>query len=107
MKKADIFIQSKAESWRDLIFQKNFPSGSVGKESTHNAQDTGDSKWFLSLGRSAGGRNGDPLQCSCLENPMDRGAWCSTVQRVTKSWMTERLSTHNNSKIVGYLNAEY
>ena len=62
MKKADIFIQSKAESWRDLIFQKNFPNGSVGKESTCNARDTGDSRWILSLGRSAGGRNGDPLE---------------------------------------------
>ena len=37
------------------------------------------------LERSPGGRNGTPLQCSCLENPMDRGAWWATVQRVAKS----------------------
>ena len=37
-------------------------------------------------GRSFGGRHGNPLQYSCLENPMDKGTWQATVQRVTKSW---------------------
>ena len=37
-------------------------------------------------GRSPGGGNGNPLQYSCLGNPMDRGAWWATVQGVTKSW---------------------
>ena len=37
-------------------------------------------------GRSPGGGHGNPLQYSCLENPMDRGAWQSTVHGVTKSW---------------------
>ena len=36
-------------------------------------------------GISPGGGNGNPLQCSCLENPMDRGAWWTTVHRVAKS----------------------
>ena len=36
-------------------------------------------------GRSSGGGHGNPLQCSCLENPMDRGAWQVTVHRVAKS----------------------
>ena len=36
-------------------------------------------------GRPSGGGNGSPLQCSCLENPMDRGAWWAAVHRVTKS----------------------
>ena len=36
-------------------------------------------------GRPPGGGNGSPLQCSCLENPMDRGAWWAAVHRVTKS----------------------
>ena len=40
---------------------------------------------FLGLGRSAGGGHGSPLQCSCLENPMDRGAWRPTVHGVEKS----------------------
>ena len=51
-----------------------------------NARDAGD------LGRSPGGRNGNPLQYSCLENPMDREAWWVTVHRVSKSWTW--LSTH-------------
>ena len=38
------------------------------------------------LGRSPGGGHGNPLQCSCLENSMDRGAWWAMVHRVTKSW---------------------
>jgi len=38
------------------------------------------------LGRSPGGRNGNPLQYSCVENSMDRGAWGATVHRVAKSW---------------------
>ena len=37
------------------------------------------------LGRSPGGGHGNPLQYSCLENPMDRGVWWATVYRVTKS----------------------
>ena len=44
------------------------------------------------LGRFPGGGNGNPLLCSCLENPMDRGAWRATVHGVTKSWT--RLSEH-------------
>ena len=38
------------------------------------------------LGRSPGEGHGNPLQYSCLENPMDRGAWQATVHRVTKIW---------------------
>ena len=40
---------------------------------------------FPGLGRPPGGGHGNPLQCSCLENPMDRGAWWAMVHRVTKS----------------------
>ena len=42
--------------------------------------------FILGLGRSPGGGHGNPLQYSCLENPMDRGAWQATVHRVAKSW---------------------
>ncbi|CAI9151880.1 unnamed protein product [Rangifer tarandus platyrhynchus] len=49
-----------------------FPSGSAGKESACNTGDLGS---IPGLGRAPGEGNGNPLQCSCLENPMDRGAW--------------------------------
>ena len=41
---------------------------------------------FPELGRSPGEKQGNPLQYSCLENPMDRGAWQATVHRVAKNW---------------------
>ena len=56
--------------------------GSDSKASVYNARDLGSSP---GLGRSPGGENGNPLQYSCLENPMDRGAWQVTVHRVTQS----------------------
>ena len=62
---------------------EGFPGGSDGKESTCNV---GDLDSIPGLGRFPGEGNGNPLQCSCLENPMDRGAWRATVHGVTKSW---------------------
>ena len=56
-----------------------FPGGSYNKESAYN---TGDPGLIPGLGRSPGEGNGNPLQYSCLENPMDRGAWWATVHRV-------------------------
>ena len=56
-----------------------------GKESACNAGDTGDAGSIPESGRSLGGVNGNPLQYSCLKNPMDRGVWQAAVQRVTKS----------------------
>ena len=56
---------------------KGFPSGSVIKNPPANAGDTGS---IPGSGRSPGEGNGSPLQFSCLENPMDRGAWWATVQ---------------------------
>ena len=55
--------------------------GSAGKESTCNVGDLGS---IPGLGRSPGGRNGSPLQYSCLENPMDGGALWATVHGVMK-----------------------
>ena len=48
--------------------------------------DTRDTGSFPGVQRSPGGRNGDPLQCSCLENPMGRGAWWATIHGIAKSW---------------------
>ena len=63
---------------------RGFPGGSDGKESACNA---GNPSLIPGSGRSPGGENGNPLQYSCLENPMDREAWQATVAGVaTKSW---------------------
>ena len=51
-----------------------------------NAGDLRDTRSIPGSGRAPGGGHGNPLQYSCLENPMDRGAWRATVQGVTKSW---------------------
>ena len=75
-----------------------FPGGSVGKESACKAGDIRDAGSIPGLGRSLGGGHGSPLQYSCLENPMDRGAWRAAVHRVTKSQTRLlRLSTHRHS----------
>ena len=52
-----------------------FPGGSVVKNPPARAADTGDVGSIPELGRFPGEGNGNPLQYSCLENPMDRGAW--------------------------------
>ena len=65
-----------------------FPWWLSGKDSASNA---GDADWIPGLGRSPGGGHGNPPQCSCLENPTDRGAWWATVHGVTKSrtWLSD------------------
>ena len=63
---------------------KGFRNGSAGTESACNAGDTGDV--FLGSGKAPEGGNGNPLQYSCLENPMDREAWQATVHSISKSW---------------------
>ena len=61
-----------------------FPGSSVAKNPLANAGDTRDAGSIPGSGRSPGGRRGDPLQYPCLETPMDRGAWRSTVHRGRK-----------------------
>ena len=60
-----------------VLVVKNLPA---------NAGDIRDMGSIPGLGRSPGGRHGNPLQYSCLENPKDREAWWATVHGVTKSW---------------------
>ena len=64
-----------------FISRLGFPHSSVGKESACNA---GDHDSILGFGRSPGDGNGNPLHYSCLENPMDRGAWQATVHGVSR-----------------------
>ena len=63
-----------------------FPVDSVVKDPPANARDSRDVGSVPESGRSPGGGNGNPLQYSCLGNPMDRGSWQATVQQVAKSW---------------------
>jgi len=58
-----------------------FPHSTVGKESACNAGDLG---LIPGLGKSSAEGNGNPLQYSCLENPMDRGAWQATVHGIAR-----------------------
>ena len=64
------------------VYTGGFPGGFGGKESTCSARDPGS---IPGLGRSPGEENGNPLQYSCLENSVDRGAWQATVHGVAKS----------------------
>ena len=69
--------------WSDIIQILGFPSGTDGKESACNGGDLGSiSGW----GRSAREGIGYPLQYSCLENSIDRGAWQATVHGIAQNW---------------------
>jgi len=57
-----------------------FPVVLVAKNPPANAEDVRD------MGSIPGGGHGNPLQYSCLENPLDRGAWRATIHRVAESW---------------------
>ena len=61
------------------------PWDSLVAQAVKNACNVGDLGSIHRLGKFPGGGHGNPLQYSCLENPMDRGAWRATVQGVTKS----------------------
>ena len=86
---------SSLHSIREVLYVQwqGFPGGSVVKNPPAFAGDTGS---IPGSGRSPGGMNGNPLQYSCLENPMDRGAWWTIVLGVVKSWtwLNEHTQTH-------------
>ena len=65
------------------IIIQDFPGGSDGKASAYSAGDPGS---IPGSGRCPGEGNGNPLQYSCMENPMDRVAWWATVHGVSKNW---------------------
>ena len=82
--------------WSDLAAActlRGFPGSSDGKASAYNEGDLGS---IPGSERSPGEGNGNPLQYSCLENPMDQGAWWATVHGVAKSrtWLSDFTSIH-------------
>ena len=76
---SSILAPAKKRAQRNIL---GFPGGSEVKASACNAGDLG---LIPGLGRCPGEGNGNPLQYSCLENPMDGGAWQATVHEVAKS----------------------
>ena len=89
--------------WRVVIFSMpiRLPRASqvvlVIKNPPTNARDVRDTGSIPELGRFPEGGNDNPLQYSCVENPMDRGAWWATVHRDTKSWTwLKQLSMHTH-----------
>ena len=86
-------------NWKfDLKWILGFPGGSEVKASACNIGDLGS---IPGSGRSPGEGNGSPLQYSCLENPMDRGAWQATVHGVAKSQtpLSDFTFTFNNNDL--------
>ena len=83
---SQLYTERHEKAWMGFIEEVlylGFPGGSDGKESACN---TGDPGSIPGSGRSLGEGNGNPLQYSCLENSMDRGAWWATLHGVAKSW---------------------
>ena len=70
-----------------LLKYAGFLHGSVVKNPLTDAGDAGDPGLMPVLGRYFGGGNDNSLQCSCLENPIDREAWWDTDHGITKSWI--------------------
>ena len=88
-----IILNSKFNLNKNLAFViksffKGFPGGSMGRKSACNAGDIGDEGLIPGSGRYPGEGHGNPHQYSCLEKPMDRGAWQATVSRVAKELAT-------------------
>ena len=90
-----MFLCIKKKKKNPVLYVWGFPDGSEGK-----ACNVGDLGSIPVSGRSPGEGNGNPLQFSCLENPMDREAWQSTVHGVTKS--QTRLSDFTHSLTTRY-----
>ena len=74
--------------------------GAVVKNLPANSGDAGDMGLISRLGKSPGGGHGNPLEYSCLENPIDRGAWWATVHGVAKS-QTQNTTIINNNRARG------
>ena len=75
-----------------VVVTYHFPGTASVKNLPANAGDVRDTDLIPGSGRSPGEENGNPLQYSCLDNPMDRGTWQATVDRVTKSSVDRSLT---------------
>ena len=85
-----------------------FPDGTVAKNPPTSAADARDSGSIPGAGKPPGAGNSNPLQCSCLENPIDRGAWQAAVHRVAKSQtLLKQLSTYTRTCLVYDANKRY
>ena len=84
--------RKKARNSVLTYMRKGFPGGSVVNNSPANAGDPRDMGSLPGWGRSPGGGHGNPLRSSCLENPMDRGAWQATVDGVGLQRVQTQLS---------------
>ena len=83
--------------YTNTLIYMGLPSGSVVKNLPANAWDARDMDIIPGSERFPGEGNGNPLQYSCLENPMDRGAWSATAHVVTKSWTQLSDWTHTHT----------
>ena len=82
--------------FQDMIMTQGFQGSPSIKEPSCQCKRHGFSPW---VGKIPGAEHGNPLQCSCLENPMDRGAWQATVHGVAQSQkQLKRLSTHTSPR---------
>ena len=103
-------ISASVDTWPSpcvSVFAPRFPSpykdtqvALVVKNSPANEGDVRDVGLIPGSGRSPREGNGSPLQYSCLENPMDRGAWWAIVHGVTKSWTQLKQLSHIRTPVV-------
>ena len=89
---------------RQLLLLQASPMAQVVKNPPANAGEAGDAGLIPELGRFLRRGNGNPLQYSCLENSMDRGAWHTTIHRVANSWtqLSERACVHAHTHLHTY-----
>ena len=104
--------ENRNSSASEAVLQKELVEKSrhslVAQTVKVSAYDAGDLDWIPGSGRSSGEGNGNPLQYSCLENPMDGRAWWATVYGVTKSrtWLSDSLSTESESRPLKIINGQ-
>ena len=107
-------ISDSGLGYQRICLSNNFPGDAqasqkalVLKNPPANAGDLRDLGSIPGSGRTSGGGHGNPLQYSCLENPMDRGAWWAIDHSVAKSWTLQKwLSTHTHTHMLMLLALE-